>query len=261
VQPLPNRAWTQEQLAAVSNLDVRTIQRVEKDRTRNPETLQAIAGAFNVDLAALRTTWRIPESRLLRTELITSYRQFVQSEEAHHSHVAVQVTMVPLKEEFEAQINDLWDKVFVDRDAISPNDPDLWPWYVEAVRQPLTDLFGFGFAIFVIDERKDLILPQTGDLKPVKDYIDDWRVRHFRLIPRHGCFQLDSDAQMHRFNPECSAAGDVLLGLSKSRAGSIVYMNAMPAVIQSGGEKSIQWCDKCFPKSADGIRIGFEYIQ
>ncbi len=39
------RAWTQEQLAIAAGVEPRTIQRVERDQTKNPETLQAIAAA------------------------------------------------------------------------------------------------------------------------------------------------------------------------------------------------------------------------
>ena len=62
------RGWTQEHLAAVAGIEsVRTVQRVEKGETKNLETLQAIANGFDVELAALRDTWRIAESRLVRT--------------------------------------------------------------------------------------------------------------------------------------------------------------------------------------------------
>ena len=42
------RAWTQQQLAEVADLDVRTVQRVEAGRPPSPETLQALAAAFDV---------------------------------------------------------------------------------------------------------------------------------------------------------------------------------------------------------------------
>lgn len=40
------RAWTQEHLASVAGLSPRTIQRLEKDRTQDAETIKAIAAAF-----------------------------------------------------------------------------------------------------------------------------------------------------------------------------------------------------------------------
>ena len=49
------RGWTQEHLAEATRLEVRTIQRAEKDETKGPETLQAIVGAFDVELADMQT--------------------------------------------------------------------------------------------------------------------------------------------------------------------------------------------------------------
>ncbi len=59
------RAWTQEQLAIAAGVEPRTIQRVERDQTKNPETLQAIAAAFDLELDALRSKWRVAESHLV----------------------------------------------------------------------------------------------------------------------------------------------------------------------------------------------------
>jgi len=47
------RAWTQEQLAAVSGLNVRTIQRIERGGTASFESLKAVASAFNIDVKEL----------------------------------------------------------------------------------------------------------------------------------------------------------------------------------------------------------------
>jgi transcriptional regulator with XRE-family HTH domain len=43
------RNWTQEQLAEIADVSPRTIQRLEADGTHSPETLRAVAGAFDVD--------------------------------------------------------------------------------------------------------------------------------------------------------------------------------------------------------------------
>jgi transcriptional regulator with XRE-family HTH domain len=47
------RAWPQEQLAAVAGLSLRTIQRVEADGNASAETRMAIATALDVDVARL----------------------------------------------------------------------------------------------------------------------------------------------------------------------------------------------------------------
>ena len=79
------RAWTQEQLAAAAGIEARTVQRVEKDLTKGPETLQAIAGAFDVDLENLRTTYLIPESKLMQTTFVSDYERFIAAEENDRS--------------------------------------------------------------------------------------------------------------------------------------------------------------------------------
>jgi len=48
------RGWSQEQLAEVSGLSVRTIQRIERGQTPSAESLKAIASVFEVDFTDLR---------------------------------------------------------------------------------------------------------------------------------------------------------------------------------------------------------------
>lgn len=44
-----SRAWSQQHLADVSTLSLRTIQRVEKEGTGSPETVKALAACFELD--------------------------------------------------------------------------------------------------------------------------------------------------------------------------------------------------------------------
>ena len=46
--------WSQEQLAELSGLSVRTIQRLEQGRGASAETLKAVAAVFDVDFNTLR---------------------------------------------------------------------------------------------------------------------------------------------------------------------------------------------------------------
>lgn len=48
------RGWSQEQLAEVSGLSVRTIQRIESGQTPSLDTLNALAAVFDVDLSHLK---------------------------------------------------------------------------------------------------------------------------------------------------------------------------------------------------------------
>jgi transcriptional regulator with XRE-family HTH domain len=48
------RGWSQEDLAALSTLSVRTIQRVERGHTASMESLKALASVFEVDFLFLK---------------------------------------------------------------------------------------------------------------------------------------------------------------------------------------------------------------
>ncbi len=48
-----DRQWSQEHLAEIAGLGLRTIQRVEKGEGASQETLMALAAAFDVDASAL----------------------------------------------------------------------------------------------------------------------------------------------------------------------------------------------------------------
>jgi transcriptional regulator with XRE-family HTH domain len=47
------RAWSQEQLAQIAGINVRTIQRIEKGKPASVETLKSIASAFEIDVTRL----------------------------------------------------------------------------------------------------------------------------------------------------------------------------------------------------------------
>ena len=55
------RAWSQEQLAEVSGLSLRTIQRVETAGSASFETARALAAVFEVDVSTLRAPMRLVE--------------------------------------------------------------------------------------------------------------------------------------------------------------------------------------------------------
>ena len=50
------RAWPQRQLAEAANVNLRTIQRLEKDGSASFESLMAVAGAFDIDVKELNPT-------------------------------------------------------------------------------------------------------------------------------------------------------------------------------------------------------------
>ncbi len=256
------REWTQEQLAAAAGFQARTVQRVERDQTRNAETLQAIAGAFNVDLERLRITVRIPESGLLRTQFVTTHREFIAAEEAFHAHACTRGILALLNDDRRDEIEDLVEQVFTDHELISPSEPELWKEYVRYVREPLNSLFGMGFAFLLLDERKDLLLGSApGLLKPEIDFIDDWRIRHYLLVGRYGCFQQETTGLLHRFDSCCREAGEALWKRYGNNAGMFIYSNVLYAIIRAGDERSVPWCETCFSLFENGARVSSAYLE
>ncbi len=257
------KAWTQEDLTAAAGIEsVRTVQRVEKNETRRPETLRAIAAAFDVDVNNLLTERAIPESRLIGTWLVTSNREFLQAEEANHWQMSSRSVVAPLTEEGLQQVDQLLTEIFADRDCIDRLDCDLYESYVQSIQEPLRALFEMDLAIFIISERRDLMLPTLGDMKPLKDHIPNWLVQHFMVVPKHGCFRLSPAEPLHSFNASCSVAGDTLFQAARRRnVGVNVYSNALWAAMKPTSENAVRWCDTCFPPLSGGARISFEYIE
>ncbi|WP_288425907.1 2TM domain-containing protein [uncultured Agrobacterium sp.] len=64
------RGWSQEQLATVSGLSVRTIQRIEHGQSASLETLSALASVFEVDVSQLTEPLEkdMPNTSLTYTE-------------------------------------------------------------------------------------------------------------------------------------------------------------------------------------------------
>ena len=50
-----DKGWSQEQLAEISGLSVRTIQRIERGQKPSLESLKALAAAFETDVTQLTT--------------------------------------------------------------------------------------------------------------------------------------------------------------------------------------------------------------
>jgi transcriptional regulator with XRE-family HTH domain len=70
------RGWSQEQLADLSGLSVRTIQRLERGQTASVESLKALGAAFEIDFSDLKE----PEMNTTMNPATTS--QAVSADEA-----------------------------------------------------------------------------------------------------------------------------------------------------------------------------------
>ena len=63
------RGWSQEQLAELSGLSVRTIQRLERGKAASAESLKALASAFEIDFSSLKEpTMDTPAGEKLRSD-------------------------------------------------------------------------------------------------------------------------------------------------------------------------------------------------
>jgi transcriptional regulator with XRE-family HTH domain len=57
------RGWSQQQLAELSGLSVRTIQRIEGGQTASTETLKSLASVFEIDFFELTSEAAMPEQQ------------------------------------------------------------------------------------------------------------------------------------------------------------------------------------------------------
>jgi transcriptional regulator with XRE-family HTH domain len=90
------RGWSQQQLAELSGLNVRTIQRIEKGQEPSVESLKSLAAVFNVDFSALKEQGMdnvISESQ--SAEEILAFNQ-VRKLKGFYIHLAQYVLVIAL---------------------------------------------------------------------------------------------------------------------------------------------------------------------
>ena len=90
------RGWSQQQLAELSGLNVRTIQRIEKGQEPSVESLKSLAAVFNVDFSTLKEQGMdnvISESQ--SAEEILAFNQ-VRKLKGFYFHLAQYVLVVSL---------------------------------------------------------------------------------------------------------------------------------------------------------------------
>lgn len=68
------RHWSQEHLAQLSGIGLRTLQRIENGRQASSETLKALANAFNVDVAALAVDPEIEAAQIVQSRQAKAVR-------------------------------------------------------------------------------------------------------------------------------------------------------------------------------------------
>jgi len=87
------RGWSQETLADISGLSVRTIQRLERGGNASLDTLGALAAAFEVDVATLAEETSMYAQKDL-TEEERRAVAYVRDIKAFYSHLATYVVVI-----------------------------------------------------------------------------------------------------------------------------------------------------------------------
>ncbi len=72
-----NKGWSQEQLAALCNLSIRTIQRIERGQKPSLETLNSLAAVFEINVSDLTAETDMPEKAEISTEEEKQFYMFV----------------------------------------------------------------------------------------------------------------------------------------------------------------------------------------
>jgi transcriptional regulator with XRE-family HTH domain len=74
------RGWSQEQLAELSGLSVRTIQRIERGLPTSNETLKSLASVFEIDFSTLQATQEPAMTNNVSSTLDTTFNQPVNNQ-------------------------------------------------------------------------------------------------------------------------------------------------------------------------------------
>ncbi len=255
------RGWSQDQLAEIADITARTVQRVEKDQTRDGETLKAIAAAFDVAVRDLATDYRVAEAQPPTALMIHSAEDFrIVIQRAHHFFSYR--LMVTLRTEIEPRVRELVDEIFADIWAIDPDEPELLSSYVESITGPIEELKKLGMSFFSVQQRRDVFVKgsQVGERIPMEDvtYGD------FFLVPTWGCFRRITEGKqepLHRFSSRCADAVNTLIDIVKRDLDASIALNAIYVMSAEGGSEAVRWCDRCFPPLQDGSRISWEDLQ
>ncbi|MCU5772434.1 helix-turn-helix domain-containing protein [Erwiniaceae bacterium BAC15a-03b] len=88
------RAWSQEQLAEMASLSVRTVQRIENGEQPSLETLSALAAVFDTSVAEL-TDNGIPAEQSL-DQIIADARQRIEAEKRFYRAAVTAVVVCTL---------------------------------------------------------------------------------------------------------------------------------------------------------------------
>ena len=169
------RNWTQEHLAEVADISARTIQRFETDGSHSPETLRAVAAAFDVDcqdlLKRAQELSKEPAGELDPFVVVQLGRCYtgkalldgLRSCHAHHTDYPDNLT-----QEQAVAVGSLFDFVSEYNDLQEDASPSQQIGYQQEMTAKINELDEMGLAVFCGAYRKKFTVANGTPM--------DWRI-------------------------------------------------------------------------------------
>jgi transcriptional regulator with XRE-family HTH domain len=246
-----DKGWTQEHLASVSGLEPRTIQRVEGDKTKSPDTLAAIAQAFDLSVKDLGQFYQRLESQPPRGLMLASPDDFRTAFQISRHSFCVQI-MAQAPEDVASEFR----SIFTDVEYIEPSDRELVESFLLGIKEPLQCVREAGYEVLSLHQRRDIRFSALGQSPQT---IEGWTQCHFILVPKLGCFKTgasDGHSVVHRFKDCCASGLDTLLKiLEKGSEAAVFPTPAHVVVAEVQSQVNARLCTDCFPVQPDGSQL------
>jgi transcriptional regulator with XRE-family HTH domain len=252
------KGWTQEHLAEVADVTVRTVARIEKGEVQGLESLMAIAAAFDMELGKLGQVFRIAEAKPLRSLMIQRAEDLpIALNRAYHSGL-YRPMLLPMRTDLQERAEELLETIFSDLQYLSPDEPEVVGSWVQSVKEPIEELHGMGMEIFSIQDCREGFIGEPGK----KTLMENWTTGYYLLVLEHGCFSAKN--YIHRFNEQCETAVNALHEwLRQERDGTKVDLYLFPNELMVTPVKTVEqsYCTVCFPNGPTGECMTQEYLR
>lgn len=90
------RGWSQEQLAEISGLSVRTVQRIERGQNAGLESLKSLAAVFEIDLVDLQLEAAMPTENSTFSQDEAHALEYVRDIKGFYAHLISYVITIPI---------------------------------------------------------------------------------------------------------------------------------------------------------------------
>jgi len=177
----------------------------------------------------------MPHAYLIRTP--TDFRQTVGGSDY------IQCPLLNPPSAIEPDFRRALDAIFTDLQYVG-GDPDLLAPYLEAITEPLEQLWALGFAIFAVVTKGTLTLPDFENPSARKE-IKEWQRVYYLIVPHDGFFRVGEDLSttVHKFDPTCQAAVKALASACGTEERVAVWGGAEG--VKAGYEGNVPWCSAC----------------